>query len=173
MWDVTVFTKNRDWLLEIAITAKFLRTVLRQPQMKALLSGSDTAGFIAALKELNVTPHVTQNISNHRPVIDGRTIGHSGYAASQWIEEGLRWIKEVALQHRGKDRAGWQFTLAAAASNLTRPAQAGVGVMTKHRHDPNGHSAHAIPRRQTHRFTDRISHLRPDATRSTTTSAPY
>ena len=38
MWDVTVFTKNRDWLLEIAITAKFLRTVLRQPQMKALLS---------------------------------------------------------------------------------------------------------------------------------------
>jgi hypothetical protein len=34
------------------------------------------------------------------------------------------WIKEVALQrrarHRGKDRVGWQLTLAAAAYNLIR-----------------------------------------------------
>jgi len=37
---------------------------------------------------------------------------------------GQGWIKEIALQrrarHRGKDRVGWQFTLAAAAYNLIR-----------------------------------------------------
>jgi transposase len=37
-WDVTVFTKNRDRLLEGAIAAKFLRAVLDQPRVKALLS---------------------------------------------------------------------------------------------------------------------------------------
>ena len=40
------------------------------------------------------------------------------------IEEGFGWIKEGALQrrarHRGKERVGWQFTLAAAAYNLIR-----------------------------------------------------
>ena len=34
------------------------------------------------------------------------------------------WITEIALQHRarhrGKDRVGWPFTLAAAAYNLIR-----------------------------------------------------
>src|SRR6478672_950854 len=38
VWDVTVFTKNRDRLLEGAIAAKFLRAVLAQPSVKALLS---------------------------------------------------------------------------------------------------------------------------------------
>jgi transposase len=38
VWDVTVFTKNRDRLLEGEIAAKFLRAVLGQPNVKALLS---------------------------------------------------------------------------------------------------------------------------------------
>ena len=38
VWDVTVFTKNRDRLLEGAIAAKFLRAVLAQPKVEALLS---------------------------------------------------------------------------------------------------------------------------------------
>jgi transposase len=88
----------------------------------------DTAGFVAALKELNATPHVAQNTGNRRSAIDGRTTRHSGYAVSQRvrkrIEEGFGWIKEVALQrrarHRGTARVGWQFTLAAAAYNLIR-----------------------------------------------------
>ena len=250
IWDVTVFTKNRDRLLEGEIAAKFLRAVLAQPKVKALLSdehfsvdgtliqawasmksfrpkdGSgeppapgrngerdfhgeqrtndthastsdpearlfrkgkgkeaklcfmghllmenrhglivdgrlgeangtaerdvaqamvaaipgrhritvggdknfDTAGFVAALHELNATPHVAQNTSNRRSAIDGRTTRHGGYAVSQRIrkriEEGFGWIKEVALQrrarHRGKQRVAWQFTLAAAAYNLIR-----------------------------------------------------
>ena len=250
VWDVTVFTKNRDRLLEGAIAAKFLRAVLARPKVKALLSdehfsvdgtliqawasmksfrpkdgsgeppdpgrngerdfhgeqrtnethasatdpeaklfrkgrgkeaklsfighalmenrhgllvdsrvseangtaerdvaetmlaavpgrhpltvggdkGFDTRGFIAALRELKVTPHVAQNTTNRRSAIDGRTTRHPGYVASQRIrkriEEAFGWIKEIALQrrarHRGKDRVGWQFTLAAAAYNLIR-----------------------------------------------------
>jgi len=88
----------------------------------------DTAGFVAALQELNATPHVAQNTSNRRSAIDGRTTRHPGYAVSQRIrkriEEGFGWIKEIALQrrarHRGKERVGWQFTLAAVAYNLIR-----------------------------------------------------
>jgi transposase len=250
VWDVTVFTKNRDRLLEGAIAAKFLGAVLAQPKVKALLSdehfsvdgtliqawaslksfrpkdgsgepptpgrnaerdfhgekrtnethasttdpearlyrkgkgkeaklafmghllmenrhglivdgrlgeasgtaerdvaedmvaavpgrhpvtiGGDknfgTAAFVAAMRELKVTPHVAQNTTNRRSAIDGRTTRHPGYAVSQRIrkriEEAFGWIKEVALQrrarHRGKGRVGWQFTLAAAAFNLIR-----------------------------------------------------
>ena len=38
VWDATVFSKNRDRLLEGAIAAKFLAAVLAQPRVKALLS---------------------------------------------------------------------------------------------------------------------------------------
>ena len=38
VWDVTVFTKNRDRLLDGDIAAKFFQAVLGQPQVKALLS---------------------------------------------------------------------------------------------------------------------------------------
>jgi len=38
VWDVTVFTKNRDRLLDGDIAAKFLASVLAQPRVKALLS---------------------------------------------------------------------------------------------------------------------------------------
>ena len=38
VWDVTVFTKNRERLLDGAIAAKFFQAVLSQPQVEALLS---------------------------------------------------------------------------------------------------------------------------------------
>ncbi len=38
VWDATVFSKNRDRLLEGAIAAKFLSAVLAQPRVKRLLS---------------------------------------------------------------------------------------------------------------------------------------
>ena len=38
VWDVTVFTKNRDRLLRGNIAAKFFRAVLARPEVKALLS---------------------------------------------------------------------------------------------------------------------------------------
>jgi transposase len=209
VWDVTVFTKNRDRLLEGAIAAKFLGAVLAQPKVKALLSdehfsvdgtlirawasmksfrpkdgsggppspgrngerdfkgerrtndthasttdpeaklfrkgrgkeaklsfmghalmenrhgllvdsrvseangtaerdtaetmlaamsgrhpitvggdkGFDTRGFVAALRDLKVTPHVAQNTTNRRSAIDGRTTRHPGYVVSQRIRK--------------------------------------------------------------------------------------
>src|SRR5580658_6515555 len=45
--------------------------------------GYDTRGFIASMRELNVTPHVARNDTNRRSAIDGRTTRHAGYAVSQ------------------------------------------------------------------------------------------
>ena len=89
----------------------------------------DTAAFVAAARELNVTPHVAQNITAHRGSnIDGRTTRHDGYRVSQVIrkriEEANGWIKEVGgraqTKFRGLARVGWIFTLKAAAYNLIR-----------------------------------------------------
>jgi IS5 family transposase len=88
----------------------------------------DAAGFLAALREHNATPHVAQNTSNRRSAIDGRTTRHPGYAISgrrrKRIEEIFGWTKATAglrkTRHRGVTRVGWIFTLTAAAYNLVR-----------------------------------------------------
>jgi hypothetical protein len=89
----------------------------------------DTAAFVAAARELNVAPHVAQNITTHRGSnIDGRTTRHDGYRVSQVIrkriEEANGWIKEVGgmaqTKFRGLPRVGWMFTLKATAYNLIR-----------------------------------------------------
>jgi IS5 family transposase len=90
--------------------------------------GYDAAGFVAALRALQVTPHVAQNTANRRSAIDARTTRHPGYAVSlrvrKRIEEAFGWIKTSAglrkTRHRGTDRVGWMFTLTAAACNLVR-----------------------------------------------------
>lgn len=91
--------------------------------------GYDTKDFVAALRDLNVTPHVAQN--EKRPggsAIDGRTTRHEGYQISQRkrkrIEEVFGWMKTVGMlrktRHRGVSKVGWVFTFAAAAYNLVR-----------------------------------------------------
>jgi transposase len=94
----------------------------------------DTADFVAALRERQVTPHVacndhlTKTGKRRTTAIDARTTHHPGYAVSQIIrkriEEAFGWIKTVAVlrktRHRGIARVGWMFTLAAAAYNLVR-----------------------------------------------------
>jgi len=91
--------------------------------------GYDTKDFVAALRELNVTPHVAQNEKRRGgSAIDGRTTRHEGYRISQRkrkrIEEVFGWMKTVGMlrktRHRGVSRAGWVFTFAAAAYNLVR-----------------------------------------------------
>ena len=96
--------------------------------------GYDVAGFIAALRERRVTPHVAvdgrvSKLGVQRgSSIDGRTLRHPGYAASQRvrkrIEEVFGWIKSSAglrqTKHRGRERVGWRFDLAATAYNLIR-----------------------------------------------------
>jgi transposase len=44
IWDVTVFTKNRDRFLEGAVAAQFFQAVLGQPEVGALLSDEHFSG---------------------------------------------------------------------------------------------------------------------------------
>ena len=59
----------------------------------------DTADFVAEMRRLGVTPHVSQNNKGRRSAIDGRTTRHAGYAVSlrvrKRIEEVFGWIKTV------------------------------------------------------------------------------
>lgn len=88
----------------------------------------DTRDFVADMRRLGVTPHVTQDTNGRRSAIDGRTTRHAGYAVSlrirKRIEEGFGWMKTVRglrqTRHRGTARVGWQFTLTAAAYDLVR-----------------------------------------------------
>ena len=88
------------------------------------------------MREINVTPHVAQNVSGRRSAIDGRTTRHAGYAVSlrirKRIEEAFGWAKTVAgfrkLRHRGLPKIDWQFTFAMAAYNLVRLPKLLAGV---------------------------------------------
>jgi hypothetical protein len=88
----------------------------------------DTADFVAEMRRLGGTPHVSQNTSGRRSAIDRRTTRHPGYAISvrvrKRIEEVFGWIKMVGglhkTRHRGTALVGWMFTLAAAAYNVVR-----------------------------------------------------
>jgi transposase len=89
----------------------------------------DTERFVTEARRLNVTPHVAQNITEHRGSnIDARTTGKPGYNVSQVIrkriEEANGWIKSIAgmaqTKYRGLARTGWMFQLKSVAYNLIR-----------------------------------------------------
>jgi transposase len=88
----------------------------------------DTTDFVADMRGLDATPHVTQNDTGRRSAIDGRTTRHPGYQVSRLvrkpIEEAFGWVKTIGGQrktrYRGTPRVGWMFTLAAAAYDLIR-----------------------------------------------------
>ena len=96
--------------------------------------GYDVNGFIVALRDRQVTPHIAadRRVSKHGVErhweIDGRTTRHIGYKISQRIrkriEEVFGWTKSAAgkrqTKFRGIDRVGWSFSLTAAAYNLIR-----------------------------------------------------
>ena len=88
----------------------------------------DTADFVAGCRKRGCTPHVSQNDTNRRSAIDGRTTRHPGYRIStikrKQIEEPFGWIKTVGglrkTRHRGRGLVEWFFVLTAAACNLVR-----------------------------------------------------
>jgi len=90
--------------------------------------GYDQREFIEELRQMGITPHVAQNQGRRRSRVDQRTTRHPGYQVSQRkrkrIEEVFGWMKTVGmlrqLRHRGLERVGWVFTLAAATYNLVR-----------------------------------------------------
>jgi transposase len=88
----------------------------------------DTQDFVAALRELKITPHVAQNDRCRKSAIDGRTTRHTSYQISQakryWVEKPFGWMKSVGplrkVKLRGRDKLWWLFTFTAAAFNLWR-----------------------------------------------------
>jgi len=92
--------------------------------------GYDTPVFIARVRALGFTPHVTPNVHRYRrrSTVDGRTTRHGGYAVSQrkrkLVEEGFGWHKSVGLlrklHHRGREKVAWIFAFTSAAYNLVR-----------------------------------------------------
>ncbi len=92
--------------------------------------GYDTPDFIAGVRALGLTPHVSPNRHRYRrqSTVDGRTTRHRGYAASQrkrkLVEEGFGWQKCVGLlrklHHRGCATVRWIFAFTSAAYNLVR-----------------------------------------------------
>ncbi len=103
----------------------------QSPTRRIILGGDknyDTAAFVDALRERQVTPHVAQHTTRRTSAIDGRTTRHPGYAVSQQkrkrVEEVFGWVKTIGLLRkvklRGVERVGWLFTFAVAAYNLVR-----------------------------------------------------
>lgn len=99
--------------------------------------GYDTKEFVKELRNLKVTPHVAQNTSgNRKSAINGRTTSHPGYAISQKIrkriEEGFGWMKTVGrlrkTMYRGIEKIAMQLDLHAAAYNLVRMRNLGLGA---------------------------------------------
>jgi transposase len=89
----------------------------------------DTRGFVAQLRELNVTPHVAQNEARAGgSAIDARTTRHGGYKVSQHIrkriEECFGWGKTIGglrqTKYRGTGKVDFQFVLTMTAYNLVR-----------------------------------------------------
>ena len=88
----------------------------------------DSKDFVAAARELNVTPHITKNDNGRRSNMDRRTTRHPGYAISlscRWlVEKGFGWLKETGpvrqVKLRGLHKVDWMFVFSCAAHNLLR-----------------------------------------------------
>jgi len=93
--------------------------------------GYDTKGFVAKMRFIGVTPHVSQNTKRKGgSAIDRRTTRHEGYAKSinarRGIEKVFAWIKEFSglrqFKHRGQKKVQAVFGLHAIAYVLIRIA---------------------------------------------------
>lgn len=89
----------------------------------------DVGDFVDLLRELNTTPHVSQNLSRRGgSAIDARTTRHMGYAKSLHarprIEPAFGWLKTIAwlrkVKLRGLAKVDWLMVFASAAFNLLR-----------------------------------------------------
>jgi hypothetical protein len=89
----------------------------------------DMRDFVALMRDLNTTPHVTQHVARvGGSAIDARTTRHAGYAKSQHarprIEPAFGWLKTIAwmrkVKLRGLANVDWLLVFASAAFNLIR-----------------------------------------------------
>jgi transposase len=87
--------------------------------------------FVQQLQQIDIAAHVPPYPAGIRPCwVDPALYDRPEYAAGQkkrkWIERFFSWLKTTAqlrkTRHRGHRKLNWNFTLAAAAYNLTRMA---------------------------------------------------
>jgi hypothetical protein len=89
---------------------------------------ADTADFVADMRDLNLTPHVAQNVTNRDSAINHRTTRHRGYEISQQkrkrVEEPFEWGKTIGglarPMLRGVKKLDFKFTLTRAAYDLIK-----------------------------------------------------
>ena len=120
-------TAEREAAVELIGNLAVRRARIRVAADKAY----DEVTFVRRLRELAVTPQVTQYTGQRSSNIDRRTTRHAGYQEAQRRRRGIEsifgWLKQVAGQRRtrfrGCARVGWSFTFAAAAYNLMRMAK--------------------------------------------------
>jgi transposase len=117
-----------------------LSMIERHPATKRISLGADkhydTKEFVASLRKMEVTPHVAQNTTNRRSAIDGRTTSHPNYRISQKVrkrvEEIFGWMKTIGTfrktRYIGTEKVAWNFTFIAAAYNLVRMRNLGLGT---------------------------------------------
>lgn len=138
-----VLVENRNGLIAAAMTtqadglaerdaALLLLNGVRNRRGRRITVGADKAydtnDFVSTVRELRVTPHVSQNTANRRSAIDGRTTHHPGYEISlskRWlVEKPFGWLKQIGplkkVKLRGLAKVDWLFVFSCAAFNLFR-----------------------------------------------------
>ena len=88
----------------------------------------DTAKFVAAAREMAITPHVAQNITGiavrtsmpARLAIPATRSARSSASGSRRRTAGSRRLVAAAAKFRGLARVNWMFRFKAAAYNLVR-----------------------------------------------------
>jgi transposase len=138
-----VLVENRNGLIAAAMTttadgyaereaALLMLADKQQGRSRRITLGADKAydakDFVTAVRQLNVTPHVTRNDKDRRSNIDGRTTRHAGYKISlscRWlVEKTFGWLKQCGsmrqVKLRGLHRVDAVFVFQCAAHNLLR-----------------------------------------------------
>ena len=138
-----VLVENRNGLIAAAMTTQadglaerdaallLLDGVCKQRGRRITVGADkayDTKDFVSTVRELGVTPHVSQNTANRRSAIDRRTTHHPGYEISlskRWlVEKPFGWLKQIGplkkVKLRGLAKVDWLFVFSCAAFNLLR-----------------------------------------------------
>jgi len=144
-WLANVLMENRSGLAVAARVKEATGSAAREAAEEMLRAtgkrrrtvgadkGYDVKAFIAALRKMNVTPHIARKDTS---ILDGRTTRHEGYGVSQRIrkrvEEIFGWIKTIALfrklRYVGEEKVAWYFTLGLSVFNLVRMRSLGVAA---------------------------------------------
>jgi transposase len=100
------------------------------PRVVVADKGYHEQDFVQELEQMQIAAHVPPYRKGRRCWVDPALYDRPEYAAGQkkrkWIERFFSWLKTTApmrkTRHQGHRKLHWNFTLAAAAYNLTRMA---------------------------------------------------